>query len=65
MQYRVSSAGTTLREEMLMQLKATLHSQMPSAAAHTVRAVYQLGWRTYVQLQMHHARSEYGQGRLG
>ena len=52
-QYRcIGGVDSTLQEEMLAQLRGTLHSQMPPTAPSTVNAIYAVAFRIYVKAQL-------------
>ncbi|KAF2361439.1 Anaphase-promoting complex subunit 2 C-terminal [Trinorchestia longiramus] len=44
--------GSPLHEVMMVQLRATLHSQMPAAAPHTLTAIYEVAFRIYNHLHL-------------
>uniref|UniRef100_A0A2P2I5F3 Anaphase-promoting complex subunit 2 n=1 Tax=Hirondellea gigas TaxID=1518452 RepID=A0A2P2I5F3_9CRUS len=50
-QYR-ESVGCSVEQVMMVQLRATLHSQMPDTAPRTLRAIYHVAFRIYMHMHL-------------
>lgn len=51
-QYCCSTPYSSLQLEVMVQLRAALHSQMPPAAAATLNSIYAVAFRVYERLQL-------------